>query len=582
MTLNYAATIGDNSMPRNNRTINNRGSGMLLGFFSIMILFALGVSFLSLTATSVLTSKKDALRARALAAAEAGVDKAIALIMSSGPNNEGVGNWRTSHSSTDPDNHSGDTFYTGNLDSNTTYKICASNGSGVSANKIVVTSIGTATQDTTTTSRSIKVVLDVRKENVNVWNNAIFGGVGQAGKSINGNIKIRGSVHLLGDGEEYTDLDHDGHWDARETFTDKVPKNGAWDAGEVFVDSDNDGKWSDMEPFQDVNGNGICDPALTVTDLAEEMSGNADMGNNYNGMPAALRNLLPDLPHQTFGGESIDSLQAKLRVKHGKVNISGTASVGYTNVANDPNGEKETMDGVYVSDGFGGTAGASSVHADNGTSNGYDLGDGVVTLPLLTFDSYTKDGVTYSNYLDYLHQTSTVYTGDLYISKGAALSIVGPNGSLTVDAAGNMTITGKIYVTGNINFTKNGQINYTGKGTLTTPNSTYVHCNVLPKTKFPTTDALGLISAVNCELATGPGDSQLSMALTMYAQQKIISNKQNEVAGTMVTSYFQMSNVPRLYQVPALQDNLPPGMPGADPIYIISVSTISWQENKAY
>jgi hypothetical protein len=50
----------------------------------------------------------------------------------------------------------------------------------------------------------------------------------------------------------------------------------------------------------------------------------------------------------------------------------------------------------------------------------------------------------------------------------------------------------------------------------------------------------------------------------------------------MVCSYFQMSNVPRLYQVPALQDNLPPGMPGADPIYIISISVISWQENMAY
>ncbi len=570
-------SIGDKSMKKNIRTINNRGSGMLLGFFAIMIIFALGVSFLSLTASSVITAKHDALRARALAAAEAGLDKAISLIMSAES-----GSWTTTHGSSSPDNHSGDTFYTENLDSNTKFYVCSINGSGVTSGKIVVTSIGEATQDTTTVKRSIKVVLDVRKENVNVWNNAIFGGVGQGGKSINGNVKIRGSVHLLGDGETYTDLDHDGHWDARETFTDKVPKNGAWDVGELFVDSDADGKWSDAEPFQDVNGNGICDPALTVTDLAEEVSGTADMGNNYNGMPADLRNLLPDIPHETFGGESIDSLQAKLRVKHGKVNISGSASAGFANITNDPNGEKETMNGVYVSDGFGGTGGTNSVHADNGTSNGYDLGDGVVKLPLLTFDSYTKDGVTYANYLDYLLQTSTVVTGDLNISKGTALNIVGPNGSLSVDVAGNMTITGKIYVTGNINFTNDGQINYAGKGTLTTANNTYIHCNVLPKTKFPTTDALGLISAGNCELATGPGDAQLSMALTMYAQQKIISDKQNEIAGTMVTSYFQMSNVPRLYQVPALQDNLPPGMPGADPIYVISISVISWQENKAY
>jgi len=68
------------------------------------------------------------------------------------------------------------------------------------------------------------------------------------------------------------------------------------------------------------------------------------------------------------------------------------------------------------------------------------------------------------------------------------------------------------------------------------------------------------------------------MAIAMYAQHQIVSNKQNQVAGTMVSSYFQMSNVPKLYQVPELADHLPPGMPGADPIYVRSVRINSWQE----
>ncbi|HNR34539.1 MAG TPA: hypothetical protein PKO36_05130, partial [Candidatus Hydrogenedentes bacterium] len=34
--------------------------------------------------------------------------------------------------------------------------------------------------------------------NINVWNNAIFAGNGQAGGLINGNVSIHGSVHLLG------------------------------------------------------------------------------------------------------------------------------------------------------------------------------------------------------------------------------------------------------------------------------------------------------------------------------------------------------------------------------------------------
>jgi hypothetical protein len=68
------------------------------------------------------------------------------------------------------------------------------------------------------------------------------------------------------------------------------------------------------------------------------------------------------------------------------------------------------------------------------------------------------------------------------------------------------------------------------------------------------------------------------MALAMYAQHKIVSQYQNQIAGTMVSSYFQMSNVPSLYQVPQLAEHLPLGMPGRDPIWIVGISVESWQE----
>lgn len=549
---------------------------MVMGFFAILMIFALGVAYLSVTASSVLTSKRDTMRTRAMAAAEAGIDQAVAFIMDGGPGGETGGTWRTTHPSTDPNNHHSDTWYTGSLGNGATYKICCRNGSGVTAGKIEITSVGTVTEGTSTTSRALKAVLDCSKQNLNVWSNAIFGGVGQSGKSINGNVKIRGSVHLLGDGESYTDTDGDGHYDAPEPYTD-TNHNGHWDPGEPYTDLDGDGHYSAGEPFQDVNGNGVRDPALTVTDLAEDIGGNADMGNNYNGMSATVRNLIPNPPTVSYGGETVDSLSAKLRVKHGKVNISGSACVGYANQTG--NTVKETMDGVYVSDGFGGNAGAASVHSDNGTANGYDLPDGTVTMPLITYGSYTKGGTTYANYLTYLNQNATVYTGDLTIVSNTALTISGAKGSLTIDSHGNMTVSGIVYVTGNISLgDKHGNITYSGSGTLVTPNSVYVHGNVLPKTKFATTDTLGLVAAKNVELATGSGDSQLSMALAMYAQQQIISNKQNEVAGTMVTSYFSMSNVPSLYEVPELANHLPPAMPGSDPIYVASMSVVSWQE----
>lgn len=548
-----------------------------MAFFVLDIVAILGVAFISLSASSVLTSKRDVIRARAMSCAEAGVDKAISYLMTGGPNGEAPGIWRTTHLSTNPDDHSLDPDQrTEPLAPGEEYTLCVRNGSGITAGKVVITSTGTVTYGSAQVHRTLKVVVDYSKDNVGPWNNAVFGGVGQAGKSINGNVKIMGSVHLLGDGEEYTDLDGDGRWDDNEPYTDSN-HDGHYSLGEPYTDVDGDGHRDAKEPFLDVNGNGLREPALTVTDLAYETSGSAELGNNYSVMPMDLRSRIPNPPQALFGGEMVDTLDAKLRVKHGKVNISGSASVGSPNSSG--NTWKETVSGTYVSDGFGGNAGTGAVHSDNGFANGYDLGEGVVKFPTIDMNAYTKDGVTYSSFMNYLQMNSTVVAGDLNILNGTAQTITGPKGSLTIDAAGNMTISGIVYVTGNISFgPKKSRITYSGHGTLVTPNSVFVHSDVVPKTNFPINDALGLVARDKIELATGSGDAQLTMALAMYAQHQIISNKQSEIAGTMVTSYYQMSNVPRLYQVPELANHLPPGLPGGDPIWIMGVSIESWQE----
>ena len=547
---------------------------MILALFVMFILFTLGVAYLTASSSSLRSAKRDVIRARALACAEAGVDKAIDLLMS-----DPTGTFPSEHPSANPDNHAEDTWYTPPqpLSAEESFRICVRDGTGVFAGKTVITSEGIITEGGVIVSRrTVKVVVTTQSENVSVWNNVIFGGVGQIGRSINGNVVIRGSMHLLGDGEDFTDVDGDGRWDDNESYTDSN-HDGDYDLGETYTDTDHDGHRDAREPFVDANGNGTRDPALTVTDLAEELSGKANVGNNYNGMPADLKSLLPPLDKVSFGGEQVDSLDAKLRVKHGRVNISGSATVGNPNATG--NTVKETLDGTYVSDGFGGNKGAASVYSDNGSTNGYDLGDGAVDLPLIDTGSYTKDGVTYTNYLDYLHQNATIYGGDLSIQKGTAMSFSGPKGSLTIDAAGNMTVSGIVYVTGNITFgPAKSRIIYSGQGTLVTPGSVYVHSDVVPAHTYPTTDGLGLIAGDRVELATGSGDAHLTMALAMYAQHQVICNKQSDIAGTIVSSYYSMSNVPKLYQVPELANHLPPGMPGGDPIWIAGISIESWQD----
>lgn len=562
-----------------NKILRNRnGSGLVLGLFALLILFALGLSLLSISMSSITTSKRDYLRARALQVAEAGVERGISFLRGTAPDGTTDGSWRTIHPSTEANVHNGDTWYEETLADGESFKICVRTAYGGDTSKIFITSVSTVTYGSASASRTLKVLVKRDEENVSPWNNVIFGGVGQSGRSINGNVVMRGSIHLLGDGEVFTDIDGDTNWDDNESYIDSN-SNGQYDVGESYTDTDGDGHRDAREPFVDVNGNGARDPALTVTDLAQEVAGNANVGNSYDStsasnvaMPAALRAKIPALTTESFGGETVESLLAKLRVKHGRVNVSGSATVGDGNVTG--NGIKETMNGSYVNDGFGGNAGAGSVYADNGNANGYDLGDGIVSFPAL-IDPYPP----YTTYQDYLEANALVISGDLSLTT-ESFSSSSALGSISYDATTNLLeISGIVYVNGNIVVGSNDTtITYRGSGTLVSSNDIDVHANVLPETNFPITDKLGLIAAHNMGIATGSGDSQLMMALAMYAQYQITIGKQCEIAGSVVSSYFGMTNVPHIYQVPALAQNLPPGMPGGDPIWIVTVSVLSWQD----
>ena len=159
-------------------------------------------------------------------------------------------------------------------------------------------------------TRSVRALVTSR--NVGIWNNAIFAGTGASGQAINGNVDIRGSVHILGDGEQYSDLNNNGHWDAAEAFTDKN-KNGVWDPGEVFVDANGDGVRNLAEPYNDTNKNGIYDPPLTQTDLNSSFSGTAHIGNHYSGMPVGLEARVP-APPRFSGIESLSTARSESAV----------------------------------------------------------------------------------------------------------------------------------------------------------------------------------------------------------------------------------------------------------------------------
>ena len=549
------------------RHSSRRGSALVSAMAVMLMVVSLGSALMSMALTATRRGHRDLLRVRALGVAEAGVDKAIYYLRGTAPDGTHNGSWRTG---------SWEEWVAGDGE----FTLQVADGAGENAGRIMLTSSGIADDGARVATRAVRVALQLDRENVSIWNNVIFAGVGQSGQSLNGNVVARGSVHILGEGEPFTDLDGDQHWDSGEPFTD-TNGNGVYDLGEPYTDEDGDGHRDPQEPFNDINGNGVREPPLTVTDLASELSGSANIGNNYTGMSNGLRSLLPPLDSAPFMGESVESLDAKLRAKHGRVNVSGSASVGQPNVPGGSPLVKETVNGVYVTDGFGGNQGAGQVYSDNGTNQAYNLGD-AVKFPVVS-DPAIVGGVSYPSYMDYLSDVGMHVTGPLDLEVGSTFGPIsdGNGNSLYVDDDDVIHIEGIVYVEGDINLNRDGgdrRFYYEGRGTLVSTGSMFVHTDLLPTSTFPINNALGLIARRRIEVAAGGGDSQLTIAAAIYAQEKIINKKQNEFAGTIVSSYFEMQNVPHLYQVPELANYLPPGMPGADAIWVKTVDIISWRE----
>lgn len=431
-------------------------------------------------------------------------------------------------------------------------------------------------------TRSVRQLINAK--NVSIWNNAIFAGTGASGQSINGNVDIRGSVHMLGDGEEYLDTNGNGQWDAAETYTDKN-KNGKWDPGEAYTDANGNGKYDAAEPYNDTNLNGAYDPPFTQATLDAALSGNGDIGNNYAGIPSIIQTTIPNPPLIN----NIQTLSTEVRVKHGKIALSGASTIGTNGVVNGGT-VKGTVDGTYVNDGWGGTKGAASVFSDNGTTNQYDLAPLGIKFPLISgigAPQYVdKAGTVWNTEEDYLDNRGLTCPVSTITSTTAAFSY-GPDAygnsisftPKTSSAPCALTINGVIRFAGDVQLGSKDSIYYKGNGTLFSKGSIYVDGDVLPVSGyvFPTTARVGFIAKNNLNIATGPGSSQLNMTGAFYAQGQIKSAKQTNVGGTFVANFFDMgTNVPSIFQVPQLIYNMPPAMPGDKSF--LSIKTKMWRE----
>lgn len=411
-----------------------------------------------------------------------------------------------------------------------------------------------------------------RATNVNVWQNAIFAGAGSTAGVIKGNVSIYGAVHILGEN--------------------------------------------------------LLTGGIAIED-AIDLSGTSIIRNNYDNLPGYLRVRIPALPTVDMDGTMAETLDAKLRVKHGLVGMSGNSQIGQP--YSPGSAVKQLMDGTFVTDGWGGKKATpdggrgipSDVYSDNGWGALYDLGD-KVKFPLLS-DPW-RDPVTgavvnrLASISPYTHEEyftevllanpnnpmDGIYPGNMVLDTGAsggfywnastntkltgaaALS-ASPGGDddyVKFDPATNtLKMNGQIKIDGMLSFS-GGTTSYSGRCAFMTTGDVNINASLLScnngaaanyANSYPVSNCIGIMSKTNINMGTGSGASQLDIMGALYAQGTITSAKQTNLLGTIVSSNFNITkNVPNVYQVPELANNLPQGMIGSNPIMVLKM--VSWRE----
>jgi hypothetical protein len=484
---------------------DKKGSLLIISYLVTVVLITLGAAFVVISFNESRTAERQRRTSMAFHIAEAGVERALYDLRQDFVNDSTDPSWADGDINGFILGPDTDNFYTIN------YSSTSLNGGSYTAELKNVTGSSEAIWVKSTASwgdanKAIQVY--ARIYNVSPWNNAIFAGSGASGTMVNGNVNIHGSVHLLG-------------------------------------------------------------TSLQSSDLAIDLGGDANlMRNNYEGLSSTLDDKVPDLPTTVFNGETVDTLNAELRVKRGIVGLSGSASVGQADDPGPDNYLKETVNGTYVTDGWGGSQGDSAVYSDNGISNAYDLGDSV------QFPSLSAPYETYATYQDYLRDNALVITDAATLAKLAALS---PNVSSDIDISdtdGNrikkegdiLTISGLVYLGDDVTpasfkMGKDGSdktITYTGSGSILVTGSVQIDVNLVTSgdDSYPN-NILGVMTPNN----VGFNEANIDVMGIFYAENTVNIAKQTNLMGTIVSNYFDIgTNVPSIYQVPETLNSLPIGM----------------------
>lgn len=388
-----------------------------------------------------------------------------------------------------------------------------------------------------------KKILEIHLEleKIDAWRNAVFSGAGSASASIEGNIKIAGSMHILGTGDT--------------------------------------NPWTISGSTAVVNGyKGLAD------DWVDRI--------NFDAIEIV----------EYLDGDPVYSLESVFRDKNMPISIEGSGNIGELGGTGslDPGYEmyggklfKSTMDAVYSNKQI---LGDDKIFADEvQMPDGYDLGD---KLQMPTFsDSYTNPNDPsdkYDTYEDYINENSTTIPSSLLgpnclidstvdaFSVGlynASAVCIDPKGCLKWEpnaqfgdlpgggtvAKGRLTISGRVkyddtnefgpgtkctmpadnkgYVIGDAG--NNNYVTYRGKGLIYSAASLHVKGNLVTDnsddafgnpTKFAKDHLLGLLTKSNVHVGTDTTNGTVMVGI--FAAGFIATEKDTSIIGSAVSNSF--------------------------------------------
>lgn len=408
---------------------------------------------------------------------------------------------------------------------------------GGSTTEIRVRATGSDTNTASPATTTVHAVIAMSVVKPSPYENAAFLGAGESGVALDGgDVQIAGSVHLIGDGTGNTKIKF---------------RNSSMINNYVGIDDPNEGL-------------------------------------------GTLSTKLPNLESVDFNGETIETLNAAMRIKDGQVQLGGGGSLGEPDVWR--NSDKETLDGIY-SDGQI-TPPAGDIHAD--TTAPYDLGD--YEFPSL-YDPYTDPatGAQHASFADYLDSIAyePINGGDLILDENTNdFSWVDPYGKGSLawhEDTGVLTIDGIVKINGQIKFGETGKdadkvLKYRGTGVLFATDKIEIHMNIYPDGRYledgPDADFLvdgnlGLVTATEILIISGENPN-IRIIAALFAERKIGVKQLTNIAGAVVTNYLDVDGAPivKIWHVPKLDLLAPLGMPTTESGKTISIKIKDWYQRR--